>query len=232
MITHWIHFEELAGDPWILPIYAAVNTAVDQGRYKRLPAKTYSLGQHVTTRLNLLPHVVARLNESCLSVYEKIKIHDEGHIFSGDKDGYVFRLDSTVKYLLIADINSLLFEANACTELIIEFAQALYLHVGRPSSKENILKDIKRAYMHVNLSPRWFMLLDSNRNFIAHNGTPYIAVDVSNPDYPTLLVMKDNVKNFDNPETFISMNDIQMISTGFTKTNVLLQRLLIDLFLT
>jgi len=230
MITRWIHLEELGGDPWILPIYAAVNSAVAQGRHQRLPSTTYSLGLHVATRLNLLPHVVARLNESCLSVYEKIKAHDEGHVFSAGKNGYAFRLDPTTKYLLIADVNSFLFEVNACAELITEFGQALYGHVGRPSDKESILKDIKVTYKHAGLSPRWFALLDANRNFIAHNGTPYIAVDISSPDSPTLLVMKDNVVTFDNPDTFISIADLQMISTGFTQTNALLQNLLIDLF--
>ena len=72
---------------------------------------------------------------SCLSVYEKIKAHDEGHVFSAEKDGYAFRLDHSIKYLLIADINSFLFEVNACAELITEFAQALYRHVGRPGRK-------------------------------------------------------------------------------------------------
>jgi len=230
MIMRWIHFEELGGDPWILPIYAAVNSAVDQGRCQRLPATTSSLGLHVATRLNLLPHVVKRLSASCLSVYQKIKAHDEGHVFSRGKVGYAFRLDPTIKYLLIADINSFLFEVNACAELIIEFAQALYMHVGRPADKERILKDLKGAYKQADLSPRWFALLDNNRNFIAHNGTPYIAVDISNPDSPALLVMKENVVNFDDPDTFISIADLQMISTGFTQTNALLQQLLIDVF--
>ena len=231
MITHWIHLEELAGDPWILQIYAAINSAVEQGRIPKPPATTYSLGLHVATRLNLLPHVVARLNESCIALYEKIKTHDEGHVFSHEREGYAFRLDTTIKYRLIADINSLLFEFNACAELIIEFAQKLYEHASRPSDKASIIKEIKGAYKEAKISSRWFMLLDINRNFIAHNGTPYVAVDVSNPDRPALLVMKGNVLNFDDPDTFISIDDLNMISTGFSQSNDLLKSLLRNLFL-
>ena len=230
MVTRWIHFEELGGDPWILPIYAAVNLAVDQGRCVSLPDATYTLGIHVATRLNLLPHVVTRLNASCDSVYEKIKAHDERDVFSAEMDGYAFRLDLSIKYLLIADINSFLFEVNACAELITGFAQALYRHVGRPAEKENILKDIDGAYKKANLNPKWFALLDANRNFVAHNGTPYVAVDISNPDSPALLVMKDNIVAFDDPDTFFTIADLQMISTGFTQTKTLLQELLIGVF--
>ncbi len=230
MITRWIHFEELGGDPWILPIYAAVNVAVDQGRCAKLPNATYALGLHVATRLNLLPHVVNRLNLSCIAVYEKIKAYDEWHVFSTDRDGYAFRLDPSAKYLLIADINSFLFEVNACADLISEFAQALYKQVGRPAEKEQIINDIKGAYRQANLDPRWFALLDGNRNFVAHNGTPYIAVDITNPEKPALLVMKNNVVAFDDPTTFFTIADLQMISTGFTQTNTLLQQLLIGLF--
>jgi hypothetical protein len=231
MIMRWIHLEELGGDPWVLQIYAAINSAVNQGRIQKPPATTYSLGLHVATRMNLLPHVVARLNESCLALYEKIKTHDEGHIFSHEREGYAFRLDTTIKYRLIADINSLLFEFNACADLILEFVQKLYEHVGRPSDKASIIKEIKGAYKQAKISSSWFTLLDTNRNFIAHNGTPYVAVDVSNPDRPALLVMKDNVLTFDDPDTFISIDDLNMISTGFSQSNELLKSLLIDLFL-
>ena len=99
-----------------------------------------------------------------------------------------------------------------------------------PAEKAHILKDINGAYGQANLNPKWFALLDANRNFVAHNGTPNVAVDISNPDSPALLIMKDNVVAFDDLDTFYTLADIQLISTGFTQTNTLLQQLLIGVF--
>lgn len=229
-ITQWIHFEELGGDPWILPIYAAANAAVEKKKYAGLSPATHALGLHVSTRLNVVPRVIARLNLNCGLVYDKVKEHEPVHIFDAGTDGYGFRLDPGLKYLVIADINSFLFEVNACADLITEFAQALYNHVGRPSEKEDVLKHIKGAYKQAMIDPKWFTLLDANRNFVAHNGTPYIAVDITTPERPALLIMKDNIVAFNDPDTFFTIADLQLISTGFTQTNALLQQLLIGLF--
>ena len=230
MVAQWLHFEELQGDPWVLPIYAAANTAVEKQKCLPLAQAIISLGGHVAARLNVLPRVVSRLNSNCQAVYENIKTHEPDNVFSSGKEGYAFRLDHDLKYSLIADVNSFLFEVNACSELITDFSQTLYSHLGRPATKEDVLKDIRNAYKQTTINPKWFSLLDANRNFVAHNGTPYIAVDVSTPDHPELLIMKDNVIAFDNPLTFFTISDLNLISGGFTQTNVLLQKLLIDLF--
>jgi hypothetical protein len=62
MITRWLHITELGGDPWVLPIWNAANEAVKAGRVMPLPADVYRLGLHVSTRLNILPGVVQRVN--------------------------------------------------------------------------------------------------------------------------------------------------------------------------
>ena len=230
MITKWIHFDELGGDPWVLPIYAAANKAEKEGKYPALSATANSLGLHIATRLNVLPRVIRRLNTNCLDVYEKIKEHKPENIFTNGQAAYTFALDSDLKYTLIGDIDSFLFEVNACAELITEFAQALYNHVGRPATKEAVLADIQAAYKNAGIAQNWFKLLDDNRNFVAHNGTPYIAVDISEVEKPILLIMKDNVVSFDDPDKYFPISDLQLIADGFEKTKLLLQALLIGLF--
>jgi hypothetical protein len=230
MVARWLHFEELGGDPWVLPIYTAASTAVGKKKCPPLSQETISLGRHVATRLNVLPRVINRLNSNCQAIYENIKTHKPEHVFSDEKEGYTFRLDHDLKYSLIADINSFLFEVNSCSELITEFSQTLYSHLDLPATKEDILKNIKTAYKQAKIDEKWFALLDKNRNFVAHHGTPYIAVDISTQDHPELLIMKDSIVAFDNPDTFLTISDLNLISGGFTQTNALLQKLLIDLF--
>jgi hypothetical protein len=58
MITKWLHLTELGGDPWALPIWAAVNEAVKSGKVPALSDQVYRLGLHLSIRLNILPRVV------------------------------------------------------------------------------------------------------------------------------------------------------------------------------
>ncbi len=59
MVTKWLHLEELGGDPWVLPIWSAFAAE----KVPPLPKELGELGIHASTRLNLLPRIIARLND-------------------------------------------------------------------------------------------------------------------------------------------------------------------------
>jgi hypothetical protein len=62
---------------------------------------------------------------------------------------------------------------------------------------------------------QWFSLLDKNRKFIAHEGGCYLAIDISDDDNRDLLVMKDALIEFNDPNAFFTLADISSISQGF-----------------
>src|SRR3989337_2535870 len=77
MIDKWLHIEELGGDLWVLPIWSSVNDALQKGKIKNLPAEVYELGVYISTRLNILPRIVKRINAEVTELFVVAEKHEE-----------------------------------------------------------------------------------------------------------------------------------------------------------
>jgi hypothetical protein len=51
-------------------------------------------------------------------------------VFSKEKEDEALRVDHEIKFSVIGDANSFLFEVNACTDLMQKFFGLLHAHVG------------------------------------------------------------------------------------------------------
>jgi hypothetical protein len=71
-ITQWLHLSELGSDPWVLPIYAAWNKAVTENRVAVRPDAVNEAGLHITTRLNLVSHIVRRLRRDLSALVKEV----------------------------------------------------------------------------------------------------------------------------------------------------------------
>ena len=140
MVKKWLHIQELGGDPWILPIWSEINKAVKAGRVSELTREVINLGGYISIRLNMLPRIIRRINEQCKELYEKIQIRGPEHEFTKPKEkGKAgFKIDYNLKYRLIVDIDSLLFELNSCCEHMTALFEDLYRHVGNPINKNSV----------------------------------------------------------------------------------------------
>ncbi len=231
MITKWLHISELGGDPWILPIWTAVNEAVKSGKATDLQPEVYRLGLHVSLRLNILPRVVKRVNSNTLLLYRIIREHGPEYVSTEAIRGYAFPVDDDLKYSLLADIDALLFELNSVCELMKNLFGLLQAHIGRPIHKDKIGKALNDVLSQSTRNANWFAMLDEHRNFFMHNGAPYIAVDLSNePVGLEILIMKENIKSFTDPAKFVSLSQINSIVQGFIDSKQKLQDYLISLF--
>ncbi len=231
MVTKWLHLNELSGDPWILPVWNAVNTAVKAKKVRRLPDACYKLGLHVSTRLNILPRVVHRVNKGASQLLASAKLHGPEHIFTKSGDGFAFPLDNDLKYCLLADIDSLLFELNSACELMMQLFAHLHSHVGCPIKKGEIGKAVREALGGKLEDSAWFQSLDKHRNFFIHEGAPYLAVDISEePDAYDLLIMRSNVRRFTTPRQYVALSEVNSIVQGFLAAKTKLQKHLISLF--
>ena len=64
MPEKWIHINTKVCDPWILPIWSAVNDAESKVKSKPISKEIKSqLGLSISTRLDMLPRIVHRINE-------------------------------------------------------------------------------------------------------------------------------------------------------------------------
>ncbi len=230
MVKKWLHLNELGGDPWVLPIWSAVHEAIKAKKAPPISKELSELGVHISTRLNVLPRIIERLNSSTKALRLATESHKAEHVFSDTAPGVALPVPNDLKYNLIADIDSFLFEVNSCAELMRQFFQLLHAHAGSPISDDKLTGALRSALTNFGVDGSWFRLLDRNRNFAAHEGTPYLAIDVSDDVKWELLVMKENLVSFNDEQRFFRFAELQRIVDGFTNAKVALQKYLIELF--
>lgn len=233
MIDKWLHIEELSGDPWVLPIWSSVNDAVQKGKINCLPTEVYEPGVYISTRLNILPRIVKRINAEVIDLFKLAERHEEGNVFTKTREGYVLRIDNDLKYNIICDIDSLLFELNSVCELMSKLFESLYYHAGKPLKKNEVNLKIKAIIENAKQDQSWFFELDGHRNFFIHNAAPYIAIDINNGtgNYE-LLIMKENLRSFEDSGKFIKLSELNKIVQGFINSKSIIQNDLISLFKT
>jgi hypothetical protein len=231
MVKKWLHIAYLGGDPWVLPIYSAKNNALKKNTIKEFGKDIYELGMHISTRLNMLPRIIKRLDRGCAALYadKKIKALDLSNLSYKDKLGRAVKIEDDLVYQLLIDIDSLLFELNACCEFMQDFVSKIYNHTEKNIEKKNAGKIIKKIIVDSGGSADWFNKLDKHRNFFMHVGTPYFAIDFSNmPKKYDLLIMKENLKRFDDKDKYIPLSELGHIVKGFIHARRVLQQHLIE----
>jgi hypothetical protein len=232
MVDKWLHIEELSRDSWVLPIWSSVIDAVNKGKISSLPSKVYEMGVYISTRLNILPRIITRLNAEVAELYALAETHhEERHVFTKTKKGYAFRVNNNLKYNIICDIDSLLFEINSVCELMTKLFESLYSHAGKPIEKKKVGLKIKSIIENAKQNTSWFVNLTGHRNFFIHEAAPYIAIDISGGtgNYE-LLIMKENLKNFKNKDKFLKLSELNEIVQGFINAKPIIQDDLVSLF--
>jgi hypothetical protein len=234
MEMKWLHIDTDVGDNWILPIWSAVNKAIESNLVPTLTEDMRELGLHISTRLDILPFVVSRLNSEVEQIYKSVSNYGEEFIFTKNKDdAYAFPMSEKreIVLYLLADIDALLFETNSVCELMTKFFESLYSHAGINLEKSKVglkIRDIIESEGH---DSKWFQNLDSHRNFFIHEGAPYLAIDVSfGPNKYDLLIMKENLNIFEDSSKFFRLSELNNIVQGFVLARHTIQKHLIDIF--
>ena len=233
MATKWLYIDTDGGDPWVLPIWSAVNDSIAAKKVNTITKEESELGLHISTRLDLLPYVVSRINDEVAKIYEAISDFGDEYVSTEGHQGYAmpFRDKRDLVHILLADIDALLFETNSVCELMTAFFEKLYNHVGISLTKNEAGLRIKKIIESKGFDTKWFQDLDNHRNFFIHEGAPYLAIDVSNgrKEYD-LLFMKENLKSFKDSSKFVRLSELNKIVQGFISARHTLQQHLIELF--
>ena len=214
-----------------LPIWNAVHRAVQEGRTTRPGEAAGQLALHLSTRLAMLPVIFRRLNEGMGQLEAVIAGRESLHEWTTEREGYVFPIPQDLQYGLLVDLDALLFELNACCELLQKFFALLHQHAGQNIPETQLGQKLRRVIEAAGQDPGWFVRLDAHRNFFMHNGTPYFAVDLSNaPERYDLLIMKENLRAFEDETKFVRLSELRDIVEGFAHSKRVLQEYLIHLF--
>ena len=233
MEMQWLHIDTDVGDTWVLPIWSAVNNAIRSKRVAPLTKEMSELGLHISTRLDILPIVVSRINSEVDQLYKAASNHSEEHIFTREAEGYALpmREKRDLVHYLLADIDALLFETNSVCELMATFFERLYSHAGIKLKKAEVGPKIRSIIESEGQDSKWFQELDTHRNFFIHEGAPYLAIDVSlGSNKYDLLIMKENLRIFEDSSKFVRLSELNNIVKGFILARHTIQQHLVGLF--
>ncbi len=229
-IEKWIHIDTGYGDPWVLPIHSALNELKQKKQEILVEEKLNELSLWISIKLRILPVICKRLNYKISTLFGLVKTCGEKYIFTKEKNNeFAFTLRGDYQYLqyeILSDIDSLMFELNSVLELIGKFFKKIYLLIKLNSfdTKKIIIEIIKQTSMDND----WYTLLKKIRNEFIHESAPYIAVDCTNKKLE-LLIMKENIKSFEDKKKFIKLKEIQKIIDEFLSAKNKIQEHLIEI---
>lgn len=171
-----------------------------------------------------------RLRQDWTTLAKEIDKHvTKQHQYTPGREGIALPVDDDMKYLMIADFHSILSEVDACIEGMKKFTRALHDHVNQPVTKQQCIEMID-SWMHARgIDPTWFSEMAGCRNFIAHDGSFYLALDTTESSWDLLLVKK-NVKQFDDPSTYVRFSRVVEIVECFLDCRGAMQAHLVALF--
>lgn len=230
MADRWIQLHQPPGNTWVYPIWNAIREAEKAGKCQPVTNSLSEIAVHVSTRLTMLPMMVKALSDDLDELYEQLNNIDAKYVFEKGKEGCAWNVDEALKYRLIAAAQSLLFEINACAENFEKFFILSADLLGKTLSKEDARKELITTVRAAGVGNSWNRILKRARNFAAHDGILYPAVDVSNKDHPEVVFLFQNVKSLDDPKKFISVKQIQEVIDGFLDSKTAIQEHLIKMF--
>jgi len=172
------------------------------------------VGLYISLRMTLLETISRRLlaNMRALDA-EIVRSRRPEHEFLPGKPGISLRVDNELKYQVIADLHAYVTELDACMDQLKGFMEAVYAYAGRPISDIQRKAIINGWMQKRGIDPAWVRSLARCRNFVAHVGPLYLAVDVSRPN-ADLLLLKENVA-MPTPTQCFRLSELLKVRKGF-----------------
>lgn len=229
MIKIWREISEIDEDLWLLPILSAIQKAEKEGRMNKQSISLYELSMHISTKLTLLPLIIKRINIECEALWEIIKKRSKSKDYWRGHEGHAMNIDDDLKYNLIIDIESLLFEFNSCLDLMRRYFFEIYKRTNK-----NIMKyeedDVFRKYLSGGWSANWYGRLARHRDFFKQLAVPiYLAIDLTHEgEYYDLIMKKENVKQYNGTDKYILLSELNVIVHGFIRARKRFQKQIIE----
>lgn len=228
MIKEWIHIECIFINNWVLPIHNEINEALKIQKIETPSEVFYETAMSISIRIDMIIRLFKRMTEHLQKLNDIVIKHTDEHVNTIDHDAYVLYVDEDLKLDLLIDIDAFLFEINSCCELLSRYITELYKTKGQSLDHGQAGKLQARILKKAGIDASWFTQLDMSRNFFIHNGAPYIAIDITNKPSYNLLIMKENLKSFEDPSKFLTLTTLVNIREGFLKSLPELRKYLIE----
>ncbi|RAR41048.1 hypothetical protein DP091_26025 [Paenibacillus sp. MDMC362] len=100
-----------------------------------------------------------------------------------------------MKLDLLLDIDAFLYEINSCCDLFGQYIYKLYTAIGISILKDKTGQELARIFTVASNDTAWFRVLDESGNFFIQNGTPYIALDITDEKNKNPNTISNNINN-------------------------------------
>ena len=211
-----VFFEFSPHITWLYPIWNALNASTSETLREANSKRDSTLGDFaiaVATKLAILGAVVNRFNADYRNLL-KLAADDAKNIQTNRETGTVWRVpDTRIAYEVLADIEAFIFEARSTYEILGKFLRTFCKVIFDKVLTEEDLKAILRSG---GLDVAWTTLLRDERVLFFHNTAPWLALlfPDEKTDSPELLIVRENVKTLDDPDTFAHLADYDRIYWG------------------
>jgi len=213
-----IHLDYRPGTAgWVLRLQSRLQASpsdVLRTRYSRWgEAGLADLAIAVATRLSLTLRVSFRLAELLKKLRDEIDA-------SGDIDqlltgGFVYSpKDARIFYDICVAVDAFYFEFRSSYEVLGRFVRTFGREIlGRSITEHEILQVLEAA----NCNRDWIDPVRENRKLFFHETAPWIALEVHQrrPLECSVLVMKENLHEFDHPDKYVTQSHLVNTVTGF-----------------
>lgn len=184
-----------------------------QRRYARWrEAGLGELALAVATRLAVCMRVVQRFGELLDRVKEEVA--DWGKLDAAIEEQFCFQpADKGLPYEICAAVDALIFELRSLYEVLGKFATTFSTVIlGRQVREEELLGALRNAGGNT----EWIGLVRESRKLFFHETAPWIALQVHqrHPFIASLLVMKENISQFDDPSKYVTEGQLREAVEG------------------
>lgn len=201
---------------WLYPIWNALNRTSSRTLLEAYSKRGPELGDlaiAVATKLPILGTVTNRFNSDYGRLL-KLAADDAEKIQTNRVTGTVWIVpDERIAFELLADIEAFIFESRSTYEILGKFLTAFFRKIFDRALTE---ADLKAVMRDGGFDVEWTTLLRDERILFFHGTAPWLALMFRDDetDKPELLIVRRNVKNLNDPESFARLADYDRIYWG------------------
>ena len=222
-MTEFLHLDFRPGSAWwIARLQSRARTSSsDLVRTRYLTWTESGLGElavALATKLEVRTRVAKRFRELMAKLLDELcEAEDLGYLLDG---GFVFTPDDRgILYDICGSVDSVVFESRSAYEITGKFVSRFTeVILDRRIGQEDLMDVLRTAGQDV----AWIEELRRNRILFFHETTPWIALEIHERDPLKfqLVVMKENLKNFDDRSKFITQSALADMWRGYEESIV------------
>jgi hypothetical protein len=210
----YVFFDYRPQVTWLYPIWNALNRTTNNAlrlAYSKRDSFLSDLAVAVATKLAILRIVVHRFNADYGRLL-KLAAEDAKEIQANRERGTVWIVpNEQIAYELLADVEAFIFESRSIYEILGKFLVTLHKTIFNRLLSEDDLKTVLR---NGGLDVGWTTLLRNERKLFFHDTAPWLALRYDDGSAPELLIVRQNVKTLEDPESYARLSDYNQIYSG------------------